>query len=261
MNNYSAEPIKGNEIQLRNRALTSFMRFLANRWRQAMRNLFMLKIFTLIELLVVIGIIAILAAMLLPALNKARKTAKSAQCTSNLKEIGMPLVSYRNDFSGMFIPAAVGVDNWAVFLSNRYLGQKTVGVFNCPETTFASLGTYISYGYNWYHIATSYYYGSKTTPPAKENQLKNPSKTITNLDTRHLNFNDRGCFLVNSWYSATSPSGQNGNAYARHSSNVNILWADGHVSPIKCANPLNPYYELGTGNINYPTKKTYWDRL
>ena len=59
-----------------------------------------MKKFTLIELLIVIAIIAILAAMLLPALSKARETAKSVLCKGNLKQLGIFTINYADSHNG-----------------------------------------------------------------------------------------------------------------------------------------------------------------
>ena len=86
--------------------------------------------FTLVELLVVMGVISVLIALLLPALSKAMRAAKAAQCLSNERQIATALIMYANDNKGAMpgIEYGGGHNGWAFPYDNRpYVGQVLSG--------------------------------------------------------------------------------------------------------------------------------------
>ncbi len=85
--------------------------------------------FTLVELLVVIGILAVLIAMLLPALNKARASARSLKCLSNLRQIGIGFTMYRMEWNNWLPPLTW--DRARVNISKDPYTEKPYGMWDC----------------------------------------------------------------------------------------------------------------------------------
>jgi prepilin-type N-terminal cleavage/methylation domain-containing protein len=93
--------------------------------------------FTLIELLVVIAIIAILAAILFPVFAQAREKARAISCISNLKQLGLGIMQYSQDYDerNPYVYGNNGTPDWS-WCTIVYPYIKNIGVYSCPDDTY-----------------------------------------------------------------------------------------------------------------------------
>ena len=92
--------------------------------------------FTLVELLVVIAIIAILAAILFPVFARARENARRASCQSNLKQIGLGLIQYVQDYDEKYPSYQLSYGtNDISWPSVTFPYTKSAQIYACPSTS------------------------------------------------------------------------------------------------------------------------------
>jgi prepilin-type N-terminal cleavage/methylation domain-containing protein/prepilin-type processing-associated H-X9-DG protein len=211
--------------------------------------------FTLVELLVVVAIISILASLLLPILGKAREMAREISCASNIRQIGLGHQMYSDNNHGYFIRAdysAFGVSyytwSWALGL-NQEQYVPDISIYACPTmmsfnplysefstgTASSSRFLYVHYGYNVYHLGSSYKYTwNWTSPPAKFSQVKNPSATILLADSFGRTSYLSGIY-VGTYQIQDGTFSYQILIHDRHRDGAQVQWVDGHVSHEKDA--------------------------
>ena len=243
--------------------------------------------FTLIELLVVIAIIAILAAILFPVFARARENARRSSCTSNLKQVGLGMLQYSQDYDELMVRTSYGVglgdgrsDGSPGNFKYKWMDAiqpytKSTQIFVCPSDASTYGGRYVP-----------------SVPGAPANNAAFGSyaincggdgRTGASVNDRDVNLwlllehQPRRCGLpirkrmprliqrIVLW-ATTSPSmkiygprrlqaynGQSAALVERHLETTNVLFTDGHVKSLK----MNVYWPKNNPDPNAPASSRH----
>lgn len=225
------------------------------------------RAFTLIELLVVISIIALLIAILLPALGRARDSAKLVLCSAQLQQVNLANRMYMDEHGSLFIrhrsyenitlpDGTTREEFWFDQLSKYFDNERG---YRCPDIESGSFewaydDDNIGYGYNAWFLGQHPSRGDTTFSiwtagvDMDEAQVHNPSDQLVFADSER-----RGGtrFSLSLWF----PGGVNANemvANERHDNNAAVAFHDGHTELFKDPDTtINPPFDGSDVNIKF----------
>lgn len=240
------------------------------------------RAFTLTEILVLLAIIAVVATLILSGVAKIRDRAASAQCISNLRQVGTALNLYAAENNGIYPPTSADgqnspkgwiQSNWAVLLMNK--GYASSGrIFLCPsiapkiaagddlQAIYAPsryAHQFHTYGLRSMHPAKLWPWpggdGDFYNAPIRVSAIEQPSKSIVVSDS--IGFFDGN--RTGSYHFAPYISWSG--LHFRHSDKANSLFADGHVESLNTQQMSEVLREEGSQEHGVTGSESSWTML